>query len=134
MTEKRSYADIEAEFNEALRLRDAGSVAEAEAILLRLAQLRPDAGVVFGMLGHVQEQLGRSAEAAKSYRRATNLSPRSELASVSLFHVLYEQGDLEGAFDEMRRFRRRRRSSPEYDRLISDLKLSVPDEPGGVER
>jgi len=126
MSEK-VYDDIRPEFDEALRLRDAGKMAEAEAILSRLAERRPDVAAVHGMLGHVEEELGRINDAAVSYRRATELSPASELASISLFHALYELGDLDGAFDEMRRFRCRG-PSPEYDQLIGDLKLNLPDE------
>jgi hypothetical protein len=44
-----------------------------------------------------------------------------------LFHVLYAQGNLDEALDEMRRFRRYG-SSPEYDQLIRDLRLNVPEQ------
>ena len=125
-SEKRNYDDIKLEFDEALRLRDAGRMAEAEAILCRLARQRPDVAAIYGVLGDVQEEQGKMPEAAASYRRATELSPASELASISLFHALRSLGDLDGALDEMRRFRIRR-PSPEYDRLIRELQLDLPD-------
>jgi predicted Zn-dependent protease len=124
-SEKRNYEDIRADFEEALRLRDAGTMAEAEAILSRLARQRPDVAAVFGVLGDVQEEQGKMVEAEASYRRATELSPTSELSSISLFHALYALGNRDGAFEEMRRFRTRRPSSPEYDQLIRDLKLDL---------
>jgi predicted Zn-dependent protease len=125
--DERNYDDIKAEFERALRLRDEGNLIEAETLLSRLAEKRPDVAAVHGVLGHVHDRLGKLREAADSFRRATNLSPGSELASISLFHALYELRDLDAAFEEMRRFRRRG-PSPEYGQLISDLKLELPEE------
>lgn len=112
------YSDIRAEFDEALRLRDAGRLAEAEAALTGLQLRRPDVAAIPGMLGDVQERLGKLAEAAHSYRRATELSPSSELGSISLFHALMQQGDRDAAFEELRRFRARGPSA-EYDRILA---------------
>ncbi len=127
MTDERGYSAIKPRFDRALRLRDEGRTDEAEAILSALAEEHPAVAAVHGMLGDLQERLGKRAEAAESYRRATELSPGSELASISLFHLLYEQGDLDRAFEEMRRFRRRG-PSQEYDQLIRDLQLNLKDE------
>lgn len=115
------------DFEEALRLRDAGKMVEAEAILSLLAHQRPEVAAVHGMLGDVLSRQGKTREAAASFRRATDLSPGSELASISLFHALYELGDIGAAFEEMRRFRRRGQSA-EYDQLIRDLKIELPSE------
>ncbi|MGH3642037.1 MAG: hypothetical protein ACRDUX_23765, partial [Mycobacterium sp.] len=71
MSEKRSYHDLQPEFDEALRLRDEGRLVEAETVLLRLVNRRPDVAAVHGMLGHVEEALGGLTKAAASYRRAT---------------------------------------------------------------
>ena len=116
---KRRHADIEAEFNEGIRLKNEGRMQDAEEIFLDLARRRP-LGSTFGMLGHVQQELGKLAEAAASYRRSTECSPGSELASISLFHALLELGELDAAFAEMLRFRRRG-PSPEYDLLIREV-------------
>ena len=127
MTEERDYSTIKPRFDRALRLRDEGRTSEAEAVLSALAEEYPAVAAVHGMLGDVRERMGKLLESGESYKRAAELSPGSELASISLFHVLYAQGDLDGAFEEMRRFRRRG-PSPEYDQLISDLQLNLKDE------
>lgn len=124
--ENDKYADIRSDFDEALRLRDAGSFIEAEAILSQLARQRPDVAAVHGMLGDLREKLGKLREAVASYQRSTELNPSSELASISLFHALYQLGELDAALEEMRRFRTRR-SSLEYDRLVRDLRLNIKD-------
>lgn len=116
---KPRYPEIAPEFNEAIRLKNEGRLAHAERIFLDLTRRAP-IGATFGMLGHVQEKLGKLGEAAASYRRATECSPGSELASISLFHALFELGDLDAAFAEMLRFRWRG-PSPEYDLLIRDV-------------
>ena len=53
-------------------------------------------------------------------KRAVELSPRSELASVGLFHSLWDLGKVNQAFAEMRRFLRLS-DSPEYSKLLRDL-------------
>jgi predicted Zn-dependent protease len=121
------YADIRADFDRALRLRDSGRIAEAEDILSRLVQQRPNLAAIHGVLGDIYDRQGKDREAVVCFRRAVALSPGSELASISLFHLLYQQGDLSGAFDEMKRFRRRG-PSEEYNRLIEDLRLELPPE------
>jgi len=128
MSKKRDYKEIEAEFEQALRMRDEGKLAEAEELLLNLAERYPEAAFIQGILGDIQERRGRIAEAAASYRRATERSSASEVASISLFHALYQLGDLEGALAEMRRFRRRGAPSPMYDELIRDLKVGGAEE------
>ena len=126
-TKRRVHELIKDEFEEALRLRDAGQFVEAKVILLGLAERHPDLPPVLGTLGDVQEELGDLVAAARSYRRTAELSPDSELASISLFHALLKLDDVDGAFDEMRRFRSRGRSE-EYDRLVTDLSKRIREE------
>jgi predicted Zn-dependent protease len=90
---KHDHDDIKPQFDEALRLKEAGNFAEAAEIFLRLARQHPDVAAVHGMLGHVQQEMGKIRDAADSYRRAVNVSPGSELASISLFHALYKLRD-----------------------------------------
>ena len=125
---KHDHDDIKPQFDEALRLKEAGDFSEAAKIFLRLARQHPDVAAVHGMLGHVQQEMGNIRDAADSYRRAASISPGSELASISLFHALYKLRDVDGAFDEMRRFRSRG-PSQEYDLIMSEFKGELPDEP-----
>jgi predicted Zn-dependent protease len=127
MTKERgskAERELAEQFDEALRLRDAGDISGAERILSGLALESPQRAYVLLQLGNVQEKMGRALEAAASYRRATELSPSYELPSISLFHVLYRLGEVDEAFNEMRRFRSQF-PSPAYDELIRDINREV---------
>jgi predicted Zn-dependent protease len=48
--------------------------------------------------------MGSLEQAIDSFRRATNLAPEMEWASLGLFHCLWNHNKLEEAFAEMQRF------------------------------
>jgi predicted Zn-dependent protease len=77
------------------------------------------------MLGSIQLELGRKTEAASSFRQATLLSPKSELASLGLFHALWESGDTDGAFEEMKRFIAAAGPSDEYRKVLQEINAKV---------
>ena len=124
MNEKRGSDDIAPAFNEAIRLKNEGELVEAERILLGLRLERPER-LSCTECSATCKRSWASTNAAASYRRSTELAPGSELASISLFHILYELRRFDGAMDELRRFRSRGPSA-EYDDIIEDLKLHVP--------
>lgn len=68
-------AKVEAEqrIREANLLRMRGQVAAAERELMRAIELSPGDAQAFEMLGDVQRQAGRAADALKSYTRASEL-------------------------------------------------------------
>src|ERR1700727_3950100 len=115
MMDERMTAD----FNHALRLRDAGRLNEAIEILLRLAEEAPHQTSVIGMLAGLQFQAQDYESAAATARSATILSPRSGLASIILFHSLNELGKMDDAFAELMRFRRLAHYN-EYDVLLTE--------------
>ena len=82
----------------------------------------PDSAVFFTVLGDTYWEVGRYPEAIAAFRRATELAPQSELASLSLFHCLIDQGGTDAAFDEMRRFLFLR-DSDEYRRLLREINV-----------
>jgi predicted Zn-dependent protease len=110
--------------NEAIKLRDARRYAEAKAKLLALADEHPDSASVFGILADVYWRLHSLDNAIQCFARASKLSPKSELASLGLFHTLWEAGQTERALDEMERFMSLSHS-PEYARLARGL-IAVP--------
>ena len=63
--------------------------------------------------------------AERSLLVATSLRPRSELASLSLFHTLKHLDRMNDAFGEMRRFLAIRPESHEYDLLRQELDENV---------
>jgi predicted Zn-dependent protease len=120
MTEPDSDLRMREAFDEALRLRDAGQVNEALSILRRLADQRPDLANVVGMLAGLEYQTGDYESAARNARNAVKLAPRSELASVILFHSLYRLQSVDEAFAEVERFRTIK-SSDEYEKILTEM-------------
>jgi predicted Zn-dependent protease len=110
-------------FERAIKLRDENDLEGALAILLGLAEDYPQIPAVHGMLGHIYRKLHQHSEAAKSFGKATQLSPNSELASLGLFHSLKQLGDEDGALSEMKRFLGHSQSH-EYDLILEELESS----------
>ncbi len=110
---------MQSEFAEALRLRDAGEVAKAVQILRRLAEEAPDRPSILGTLAGLEYQAGDYESAVATGRAVILMSPRSGLASVTLFHSLNRLGKTEEALAEMTRFRTGAYYS-EYDKRLSE--------------
>ncbi len=87
----------------------------------------PRAAKLFGYLGFLYAEVGEYAKGVGAFRKATSLSPRSEQASLGLFHSLWRVGKTDAAFDEMRRFVKSN-DSPRYRQLIHD---TLADGPAG---
>jgi predicted negative regulator of RcsB-dependent stress response len=47
---------------------------------------------------------GKLAQASKEFRATTKQFPKSRIASLSLFYILWAQSKTDAAFDEMKRF------------------------------
>ena len=108
------------EFSRAVELRDKGKPQDALAILHVLSQ-KPDAtAAVFGVMGSLLWETESADSAIPSFQRATALSPHSEVASLGLFHTLFESGRTDDAFDEMRRFLKFAESE-EYQSILDGL-------------
>ncbi len=107
-------------FDRALKLRDTGKLRASLRIFDHLIGRYPNKPSVWGMRGAVLRLLDRKAEAMVSFREASWLSPRSELASLGLFHGLISLGRVEDAFLEAERFLGVE-MSPEYSRLVAEL-------------
>ena len=107
-------------YDEAFALKRAKRYAEARDSLRRLVLVRPDYAPVHGVLGGVLFELDEFDDAAEEFGIATRLSPRSELASLGLFHALNELGRKDAALAEMVRFTSVR-DSAEYDLLRAEM-------------
>ncbi len=118
---------LEVPFNEALKLRREGRFSEAIQILSGLAKEYPKLPAIFGMLGSIYKETGDLENSIKCFKITVDLSPKSELASLGLFHSLFKADRKDEALAEMRRFLRVS-SSKEYNRLISDMNLSLNDD------
>jgi hypothetical protein len=116
-------------FDEAMKLRDVGDLVAARRLLGRLVeQLAPHDGTLLSaahvQLGQLAKRLGEHRESEPHFRAAVTASPISELASLGLFHVLFEFGRLRDAFQEMVRLLRRRYSEM-YDEMLLEPRFGT---------
>ena len=117
VVKQRDFAKL---LGRAIRCRDKSEYDDAIRILRALAKVKPESASVQGLLGDVYWRLGRFKQAVQSFKRATELAPKSELASLGLFHILWESGKMERAKAEMKRFMAVG-NSREYDSMIPSL-------------
>ena len=121
MTIREWSEELDAEFQKATALRDMGDLIQAGAILERLSIEHPSVFGVWLVLGGVQMSQSNYEAAECSFSMALALRPRSELASLCMFHTLRHLGRVNDAFAEMRRFLILRPESREYALLRQEL-------------
>lgn len=117
---------IEEPFNRALALRDQGDLQGAIQILSGIAESYPSFAGVFGVTGAIYKKIGDLENARKCFERTVELAPKSELASLNLFHTLHRLGNKARAYSEMNRFLSLRKSE-EYDRLKMALQEEIDE-------
>ena len=91
-------------FEQAIDLRNEERFGEAVQILDQLLRMNPISASVHAIRADTLWDLGRLAEAITAFQRAVELAPKSEMASLGLFHTLLESGDELRAIAEMDRF------------------------------
>jgi predicted Zn-dependent protease len=104
----------------AIDLHRSGRTPEAIDRLTQLIRRFPKSAAALGYLASVYFDQGDMKQATQHFRRALNVNPKSERASLGLFHALWEMGSLPEAVAEMQRFLSTC-ESPEYDKLLHDL-------------
>jgi tetratricopeptide (TPR) repeat protein len=77
---------------------------EAITHLERLVEEEPGLLPAWLVLGGLYSDVRRFSDAAAAFRRFLSTSPKSELASLGLFHALWDLGREEEAVAEMHRF------------------------------
>lgn len=119
--QNRRHSEFELDFNKAMDLRES-KPCEALAILKNLENKFPKEAVIKGTIASIYFTYLKQFDEALPYaREATLLSPRSELASITLFHTLVNLGLETEAFDEARRFIKRNGVTQEYEFLFNEL-------------
>ena len=78
---------------------------------------------VLGVMGHIYYKLKDFEKALDCYEKTVSLSPKSELASLGLFHTLWDMERERDAFEEAKRFLSIRESK-EYFQLIEEMRES----------
>jgi len=107
-------------FQEALALRDAGDLQAARDILLDLTQADGTSAAAFAVLGGIYWTLKDLDRAIPCFEEAIGLAPKAPVASLGLFHCLWEQGRINLAIAEMKRFMAVSDSS-DYRMIISEM-------------
>ena len=117
-------------FTEAIELRDSGNLGLAIEKLSKILEDKPSlktATGVLGVMGNMYWDLKDYKSAAICYQKAVSNSPTSELASLGLFHSLWDLGDTDEAFEEMKRFLSLAESD-EYVRLLKEIESADDSE------
>lgn len=89
---------------EALLLNAQGQYEKATVLWKALCESYPQSAAAHAMLGYVLWEQKELAPAIQAFDKAVCLSPTSELASLGLFHTLFELGDRKSAEQEMKRY------------------------------
>jgi predicted Zn-dependent protease len=76
---------------------------QAEQWMKALVDEFPESSIVHSYMSWVLSRQGKHREAIEHGRVAVMLSPESEISSVMLFRVLWNAGEQQQAFDEMKR-------------------------------
>jgi predicted Zn-dependent protease len=121
----KNYSDtFREQFNEALKLKEIGKYDESEKILLQLAEEYPNSAAIYGTLGSLYWNQEKLDKAIIFFKKASLLSPQSELASLSLFHTLWDSNKLDEALEEMKRFLALS-DSEEYRSILKGIKSQI---------
>jgi len=110
-------APAKAAILQAKALRNDGNRLAAKALLQDLADMYPDEKAIFVLLGHLHWDEADLVNAKTCFRKATELDPELEIASLALYHTLWSSGQEEEALAEMKRFLKVSHSE-EYDRIL----------------
>ena len=110
----------EIKFTEADRLRNESKFVEALSVLEQLLPRYPKKVSLLFTLAHVNWELQNFERAADLFRTVTHINPKSEMASLGLFHCLWGIGKQEEALDEVKRFMAVSYSK-DYVRIIREI-------------
>lgn len=97
-------SELERDVDAAIDAWQSGLVSEAIAALSELARAHPEAPQVHGLLGMYLWDNDQAGLGLPFLRRAVALAPDFEMASIALFHALYDIGAEEEAVAELQRF------------------------------
>ncbi|HBR56670.1 MAG TPA: hypothetical protein DEA22_04250 [Blastocatellia bacterium] len=123
-TGKKTTKQAEALYEEAMHLRELRKYSEAIDKLTGASLILPADGAIWGVLGATYRDADDLPNAIRCFQKSVELLPRSERASLGLFHAKMQSGDVEGAFCEMKRFLANS-TSEEYSRLLQEINDEV---------
>ncbi len=112
--------ELNKKFEEIIKLKEQGNYNDAISKAKKLNIDYKNLGSIHGLLAIVYFEIDEFDEAAKYYKKTTIISPKSKMASLGLFHSLWQLGDKNGAFEEMKRYMNVAKSK-EYEELYKNL-------------
>ncbi|MEP7076560.1 MAG: tetratricopeptide repeat protein [Acidobacteriota bacterium] len=107
-----------------MELGKAGRYEEVIEVLGGLIEDYPNIPPAYNFLGSVYWKRGNLDGAIDCFQKAVKYAPSWELASRALFHALYERGQKDRAFAEVRRFLSIAESK-EYLEILNDLNAGL---------
>ncbi len=120
MTSIKRHPKLDEKIEKVLDLKKQGMYEDALREAENLIGKYPEIGSVYGLAASIYFELDRFEEAARKYKKATELSPKSEMASLGLFHSLWQIGSNDAAFEEMKRYMSIAESE-EYNELLKNF-------------
>jgi predicted Zn-dependent protease len=97
-------ADYKSRFQSANLLRKNGDADGAIKVLRGLVADFPNKAAAYLVIGDILWDEGRLSSASAAFRVATERFPKQKIASLGLFHTLWQQSMTDAAFEEMKRF------------------------------
>jgi tetratricopeptide (TPR) repeat protein len=94
----------EKNFEVFFRLKEARQFQKSLSILALLKSKHPNSSVIFGLFASVYYELKDYKKSGKNFKKTLSIKPKSELASLGLFHCLMHQGRSRMALKEIHRF------------------------------
>ena len=114
---------FEERFEQAMQLRQESKHQAARDKFIELLREQPCSKIVLGMLSVCYFELEEHELAVVYATQSVAVSPKSERASLVLFHSLWKTNREDEAFEEMRRFLALTPSDA-YDELLKDINES----------
>ena len=103
MSNKLSKKD-RALYKKAQDYSKSGKNTEVLGIMEKLVKSNPDSGIFHAILANIYMNLGFTSDGERGFKKAVQISPRSEKISLGLFHCLWQLDKNDEAFEEMKRF------------------------------
>ena len=119
MQKKYSNSDKK-QFELAQKYSKAGDFKNSKMIMEELVSQNPDSSVFHAVLANAYWDMKKIELAISEFKKAVELSPQSETASLGLLHCLWGEGNEEEALEEMKRFVANSHSS-EYEVILKSI-------------
>ncbi len=116
---------FDAKFNEAIALKNSNKLEESLKIFINLTHEYPEYFLSYVFIGLLYWDLKKLNEATGSFKKAIELNPNSQKASIGYFHLLWEQGKQDEAINELKRFLNNNEAK-EHRKILEELENKSP--------